>query len=56
MSVAEMPPGGRLRTGLFKTLTGGDTIRANRMRMDSYSFRPTAKLLMYGNCCPSIPR
>lgn len=55
-ATAEMPAtGARLRTGLFKTLTGGDTIRANRMRRDGYSFKPTAKLLMYGNSVPEIP-
>ena len=54
-SAAEMPTRGRLRAGLFKTLTGGDTIRANRMRMDGYSFRPSAKLIMYGNNRPTIP-
>ena len=55
-ATAEMPTtGARLRAGLFKTLTGGDTIRANRMRRDGYSFRPSAKLLLYGNTRPAIP-
>ena len=53
-ATAEMPTGGQLRGGLFKTLTGADTIRANRMRRDGYSFMPTIKLLMYGNTRPAI--
>ena len=54
-SAAEIPSSGRLKAGLFKALTGADTIRANRMRADGYSFRPTAKLLLYGNAEPRLP-
>ena len=54
-SAAEIPSSGRLKAGLFKALTGADTIRANRMRADGYSFRPTAKLMLYGNAEPRLP-
>ena len=54
-SAAEIPSPGRLKAGLFKALTGADTIRANRMRADGYSFRPTAKLMLCGNAEPRLP-
>ena len=51
----EIPDRGRIRSGLFKELTGGEELTANRMRMDSTTFRPTAKLLLYGNAPPALP-
>lgn len=39
----------------FKHLTGGDRIRARRMREDTWEFSPTHKLNMATNKKPSIP-
>ena len=39
---------------LVKQLTGGDPIRARRMRMDYFEFLPTHKLWFAGNHLPAI--
>ena len=44
------------RVGDLKTLTAFDTISANRMRQDSYTFRPTAKLIIGANNIPDMGR
>jgi putative DNA primase/helicase len=37
-----------------KTMTGGDPITARFMRMDNFIFRPTFKLLLFGNHKPKL--
>ena len=51
----EIPERGRIRSAVFKELTGDGDIRAHRMRQDSYEFTPTAKIMMYGNAPPALP-
>lgn len=51
----EIPESGRVRAGMFKELTGGESITTNLMRMNSVEFFPTAKYLFYGNAPPSLP-
>ena len=51
----EIPERGRVRSALFKELTGGEPVKANLMRMNSVEFIPTAKYLMYGNAPPLLP-
>lgn len=51
----EIPERGRVNTGLFKELTGGEDIVANLMRMNSITFTPTTKYLLYGNAPPTLP-
>jgi P4 family phage/plasmid primase-like protien len=44
----------RLAESLVKQLTGGDRIRARRMREDFWEFEPTHKLILAANHKPSI--
>lgn len=44
----------RMAEALVKQLTGGDPIRARRMRMDYFEFLPTHKLWFAGNHLPVI--
>lgn len=44
----------RLSEDSVKTLTGGDVLRARRMREDEWSFRPTHTLVMHVNHEPRI--
>lgn len=50
----ETEAGRRLAESLVKQLTGGDRIRARRMRCDFFEFLPTHKLWVAGNHLPSI--
>jgi P4 family phage/plasmid primase-like protien len=50
----ELPQQARLNETLIKQLTGGDAIRARRMRRDYFEFRPTHKLITVGNHHPQI--
>ncbi|MGD0205285.1 MAG: phage/plasmid primase, P4 family, partial [Dehalococcoidia bacterium] len=50
----EVDEGRRLAEGLVKWLTGGDRMKARRMRQDFYEFRPTYKLWLAANCKPTI--
>lgn len=43
-----------LNEGLLKQLTGGDPIRARRMRADYFEFEPTHKLWIAGNHLPRV--
>jgi putative DNA primase/helicase len=51
---AETEDGKRLAESLVKSLTGGDTIRARRMRKDFHAFSPTFKIFVAANHKPII--
>jgi len=50
----ETEAGDRLNEELIKTLTGGDRLRARRMRQDEWSFSPTWSAAMHTNHLPRI--
>ncbi|MEU5367282.1 phage/plasmid primase, P4 family [Streptomyces sp. NPDC005925] len=50
----EVKPGDRFDEARVKLLTGGDRIKARRMRQDFFSFRPTHKLWLLGNHRPEV--
>lgn len=50
----ETEAGRHLAEALVKSLTGGDPIRARRMRCDYFEFLPSHKLWMAGNYLPRI--
>lgn len=50
----ETDQGRRLSESLVKELTGGDTIRARRMRENFFQFTPTHKLILCTNYRPEI--
>lgn len=54
VSTIETEGGKRLAEALFKQLTGGDPIRARRMRQDFFEFWPSHKLWFAGNHLPRI--
>lgn len=54
MFTVETEAGKRLAEALVKQLTGGDAIRARRMRCDFFEFYPTHHLFVAGNHLPSI--
>lgn len=51
---SETEEGRSWKESLIKWLTGGDKIVAHRMRMDDREFKPTHKLLIYGNSVPHL--
>lgn len=53
-SVTEVEDGRRLNEALVKQLTGGDRIRARRMRQDFWEFTPTHKAILSVNHKPEI--
>ena len=52
--VSETSDGARLNEGLVKTLTGGEVIRARRMRQDHFEFEPTHTLALISNHRPVV--
>lgn len=52
--VQETEEGRRFAEATVKQLTGGDTIRARRMRQDFFEFHPTHKLWMAANHRPQV--
>jgi putative DNA primase/helicase len=50
----ELEDGRRLAEALVKQLTGGDVIKARRMRQDFFQFWPTHKLWMAANHKPGV--
>lgn len=54
VSTIEVEDGRRMAESLVKTLTGGDRIRARRMRQDFYEFDPTHKLFLAANHKPTV--
>ncbi|WP_225102383.1 phage/plasmid primase, P4 family [Streptomyces sp. CoH27] len=50
----EVKPGDRFDEARVKLLTGGDRIKARRMRQDFFSFQPTHKLWLLGNHRPEV--
>jgi len=54
VAAIETEQGRRLNETLVKELTGGDTIRARRMREDFWEFRPTHKIILATNHKPQI--
>ncbi|MEV7683926.1 phage/plasmid primase, P4 family [Streptomyces sp. NPDC088341] len=51
---SELKPGDRFDESRVKLLTGGDRIKARRMRQDFFSFKPTHKLWLLGNHRPEV--
>jgi putative DNA primase/helicase len=51
---SEVRPGDRFDEARVKLLTGGDRIKARRMRQDFFSFQPTHKLWLLGNHRPEV--
>ncbi|WP_440073280.1 DNA primase family protein [Streptosporangium sp. OZ121] len=51
---SELKPGDRFDEGRVKQLTGGDRIKARRMRQDFFSFNPTHHLWLLGNHRPEV--
>lgn len=51
---SELKPGDRFDEARAKLLTGGDRIKARRMRRDFFSFEPTHKLWLLGNHRPEV--
>ncbi|MDQ0904418.1 P4 family phage/plasmid primase-like protein [Streptomyces canus] len=51
---SEVKPGDRFDEARVKLLTGGDRIKARRMRQDFFSFTPTHKLWLLGNHRPEV--
>ncbi|MFF3920252.1 phage/plasmid primase, P4 family [Streptomyces sp. NPDC001852] len=51
---SEVKPGDRFDEARVKLLTGGDRIKARRMRQDFFSFQPTHKLWLLGNHRPEV--
>jgi P4 family phage/plasmid primase-like protien len=50
----EVEDGSRLAESLVKQLTGGDRVKARRMRQDFWEFEPTHKVLMACNHKPQV--
>lgn len=50
----ESGEGGRLNEDLIKSLTGGDKIKARRMRQDFFEFAPTHQLFLLTNHKPTV--
>ncbi|MFJ2745818.1 phage/plasmid primase, P4 family [Streptomyces sp. NPDC087440] len=51
---SELKAGDRFDEARVKLLTGGDRIKARRMRQDFFSFAPTHKLWLLGNHRPEV--
>jgi putative DNA primase/helicase len=54
VAAVETADGGRLSESLVKELTGGDSIRARRMREDFWQFRPSHTVVLATNHRPVI--
>src|SRR5262249_22703995 len=54
MVAVETAEGGRLNEERIKLLTGGDRIKARRMREDFWAFEPTHKLIVITNHKPDV--
>ena len=54
VTATETEEGRRFNESLVKQLTGGDPIKARRMRTDNFEFLPTHKIFMSGNHLPRI--
>jgi putative DNA primase/helicase len=54
VATIETEDGRRMAEALMKQLTGGDRIRARRMRQDFWEFTPTHKIWLAANHKPSI--
>ncbi|MGP3979319.1 DNA primase family protein [Streptomyces sp. 8N114] len=51
---SELKAGDRFDESRVKLLTGGDQLKARRMRQDFFSFTPTHKLFLLGNHRPEV--
>ena len=54
VSAGESDSGRRLDEGFIKLVTGGDTITARNLYINSRTFRPTAKFLISTNVMPAV--
>ena len=53
-TVADMPRGNWQNIDVLKSLVGGDPVTANFMRMGSFTFESTAKVMLGGNHQPAL--
>ncbi|MEY6569847.1 DUF5906 domain-containing protein, partial [Streptomyces sp. PGLac3x] len=51
---SELKPNDKFDEARVKLLTGGDKIKARRMRQDYFTFTPTHKLWLLGNHRPEV--
>jgi len=51
---SELPEGQRFNEAVVKDLTGNDTLTARFMRSEFFQFRPTHKLVIFGNHKPYV--
>jgi putative DNA primase/helicase len=51
----ETQEGQTLRMDKIKDITGGEPIRANFMRQNTFEFKPVGKIIMFGNHKPQLP-
>ncbi|WTX01145.1 phage/plasmid primase, P4 family (plasmid) [Streptomycetaceae bacterium NBC_01309] len=51
---SELKPGDKFDEARVKLLTGGDRLKARRMRQDFFGFQPTHKLWLLGNHRPEV--
>jgi P4 family phage/plasmid primase-like protien len=51
---SETAEGGRLNEARLKSLTGGETVRARRMREDNWEFSPRCKIMLLTNHKPAV--
>jgi putative DNA primase/helicase len=54
VATIEVDEGKRIAESLMKQLTGGDTVKARKMRQDFFSMTPTWKLFLAANHKPAI--
>ncbi|TIL72278.1 MAG: hypothetical protein E5Y65_26050 [Mesorhizobium sp.] len=54
ITVSETQGGRRWNEGLVKELTGGDALRARKMRQDEFTFQPKGKLTISGQHKPGL--
>jgi putative DNA primase/helicase len=54
VSTIEVADGKKMAEALVQQLTGGDPIKARRMRQDFYTFMPTHKIILAANHKPDI--
>jgi putative DNA primase/helicase len=54
VATIETEAGKRIAEALLKQLTGGDKIRARKMRQDFFEFSPTHKIILAANHKPSL--
>src|SRR5262249_36131226 len=54
VATIETEEGKRMAEALMKQMTGGDKVRARRMRQDFFEFSPTHKIILAANHRPTV--